>query len=81
MTPAVAAIVAGGVVLALAVGLTATFDVRSFVTLVAIIGVGALALAIARRAGGGTVAPTRCPSCDGLLSAHASSCKHCGRRV
>lgn len=78
MTSWVAAIVVGGVALALLVGARRGFDEVSVVILTGILGLGALAIAAARRVGAGAVKPGRCPTCGGLVSPHAPMCKHCG---
>lgn len=78
MTGWVTAIVVGGVSLAVLVGARRGFDAVSLATLAGILALGALAIAVARRAGGGSVGPGRCAGCGGLISPHAPVCKHCG---
>ena len=70
--------VVAGIVAALALGLARGLDVVSGVILVGVVGLGALAIAVARKSGAGAVAPARCTECDGVISPHAPYCKHCG---
>lgn len=46
-----------------------------------IVGVGTLSIALVRRMNKGSVAPSTCPECGGVLSAFAPYCKHCGARL
>lgn len=78
MTAWVTGIVAAGVSLALVVGAGRGFDALSLTILVGIVALGALAIAVARRAGTGIVGPGRCEGCGGLISPNAPVCKHCG---
>ncbi|MBA3628408.1 MAG: hypothetical protein H0W55_01840 [Actinobacteria bacterium] len=78
MTAWVTGIVAAGVTLALLTGVTRGFDTASLPILAGIVALGALAIAVARRAGTGTVGPGRCDGCGGLISPNAPVCKHCG---
>lgn len=72
------AIVGAGLVLALALGLRQGFDATSAAILVVSALVGAVAIAAVRRSERGAVGPARCSSCDGVVSANAPYCKHCG---
>lgn len=69
--------------LALAVGLAIArgLDAVALVILCAMIALGALAVAIARKTGSGGVEPARCRECGGLNSPNAPYCKHCGTRA
>ena len=79
MTGFTVAVVAAGIALALIVGLERGFDGTSAVIFLSITAVGALAIAVARRACSGTVAPARCGVCGGLNSPTATICVHCGQ--
>ena len=61
-------------ILAIAVGV----DVTGVVILGFLVGVGLLAIAIARKSGTGAVTPAECRACGGLISPNAPYCKHCG---
>ena len=63
------------VVLAAAEGLQ---DVAGYALLGLVLASGALAVAALRRTNSGDVAPLSCRSCEGLNSAQAPYCKHCG---
>ncbi|MBA2273442.1 MAG: hypothetical protein H0W21_05995 [Actinobacteria bacterium] len=78
MTAWVTGIVVAGVSLVLLTGVTKGFDTVSLPILGGIVALGALAIAVARRAGSGTVGPGRCAGCGGLVSPNAPVCKHCG---
>ena len=78
MTGPVAVIVAGGIGLALVAGLSGGFDAVSAVMLAFIVGLGALGIAVSRRAEAGGVSPKECGECGGLTSPNAPYCKHCG---
>ncbi|MDQ3751737.1 MAG: hypothetical protein M3333_02445 [Actinomycetota bacterium] len=81
MTGWVTGIVAAGVGLAVMVGVNRGFDAVSLTILLGIVALGALAIAVARRATSGDVGPGRCASCGGLISPNAPICKHCGTPV
>ena len=72
------AVVAAGIALALIVGLERGFDGTSAAIFLLIVAVGALGIAVARRARSGAVAPARCEECGGLNSPTATACVHCG---
>lgn len=74
------AVVLLGLALTLALAVQEGIDTRGAVTLVLILGCGALAFAAIRKARLGAVGPNRCPGCSGLNSPHAPYCKHCGLR-
>ncbi len=78
MTAWVTGIVAAGVSLAVLTGVSRGFDAASLVILGGIVALGSLAIAVARRAGSGTIGPGRCNACGGLISPTAPVCKHCG---
>lgn len=80
MKTATVALVTAGLALTVALGFTRGFDPVSFTILVLSAVAGALAVAVAGRSARGSVAPARCPACDGVISAHAPFCKHCGTR-
>jgi len=77
VTLAVSALVAVGIVAALAAGLSAGFDPVAVVLLAALVAVGALGIAVARRWDGVAARPARCRACGGLVSRGAPYCKHC----
>ncbi len=66
-----------GLVAMVLLGLGLGFDVGAVVILTFAGGLGMLAIAAAKKATAGSVAPRQCPSCDGLLSPNAPICKHC----
>ncbi|MFN2389628.1 MAG: hypothetical protein ABR575_08515 [Actinomycetota bacterium] len=78
LTGPVAAVVAAGVALAVISGSARGFDALAVVILGVVALVGALCIAVSRRAERGSVAPARCPRCRGIVSPHAPYCKHCG---
>lgn len=78
MTAAVTALVVLGIAVVVALGLTAGFDSTAVIILAFVIVFGLLAVAAARRARSGAVAPGRCRECRGLVSPNAPYCKHCG---
>jgi hypothetical protein len=78
MTFGVTGVVILGVVGALVLGVAAGLDGALVTILVFIALSGALAIAVARKARTGLVAPARCASCGGLISPNAPYCKHCG---
>lgn len=71
-------IVGAGLVLAVALGFRQGFDATSLVILVILALLGGLAVAVLRRSEGGVIEPARCTECDGVISATAPYCKHCG---
>ncbi|HJR45164.1 MAG TPA: hypothetical protein VJ927_06120 [Actinomycetota bacterium] len=73
-------IVVAGLALAVALGVGRGFDATAVTILVSIVLVGAVAIAVANRAERGAIAPGRCDSCGGVVSARAPYCKHCGAR-
>lgn len=77
----VTGIVAAGVGLAVAAGVSRGFDAVSLTLLAGIVALGGLAIAVARRAGTGVVGPGRCAHCGGLISPNAPVCKHCDTPV
>jgi F0F1-type ATP synthase assembly protein I len=79
MNAAATALVVAGIVLAVVLAARSGLDPLGAILFLLIVGLGALVVAIARRASRGGVAPERCPRCGGLVSAHAPYCKHCGR--
>ena len=81
MMPWVTGIVVAGVGLAVVLGAGRGFDAVSLTLFLGIVGLGVLAIAIARRAAAGTVRAGRCESCGGLISPNAPTCKHCGAPV
>jgi hypothetical protein len=78
MTRAAIAIVVAGIALSVAVGVAGGMTLTSGVMLGAIVGMGALVIAVARKARTGGVGPASCDECGGLISANAPVCKHCG---
>lgn len=66
--------IAAAVLLAIGVGIDAT----GMVILSAIVLVGLLAIAAARKIRARSIGPKRCPGCGGLVSPNAPHCKHCG---
>ena len=80
MRGAASGVVIAGIALAFLLGLERGFDVTGLVIFSLIVGVGALALAVVRKSGGGTVGPATCGECGGLISPNAPYCKHCAAR-
>ncbi|CAN5512858.1 hypothetical protein BH24ACT26_BH24ACT26_14790 [soil metagenome] len=78
MTGPVVVLVTAGLAAVLAVSITGRFDAMALVLLVLIVAIGALGVAVARSSDASRVVPARCPECDGLVSANAPYCKHCG---
>lgn len=76
-----ATLVALGVALAIVVGVAGGLDPLGLVILVVLVGVGALGVAVALKAGSGTITPGRCGACGGLVSSNAPYCKHCGATI
>ena len=72
-----AVVVVVGIVLAFLLGLERGFDLTAVVIFALIVGMGALALAVLRKSGRGTVGPATCEECGGLISPNAPYCKHC----
>ena len=72
------AIVVLGVALAVALAVTRGLDVTGGLMLGLLVGVGVLALAVVRKAGGSGIAPATCRECGGVVSPNAPYCKHCG---
>ena len=81
MTGAVVALVVLGVAVVLALGLAVGFDSTALIIFAFVVVFGALAIAAARKARSGAVAPGGCPECGGLVSPNAPYCKHCGARL
>jgi hypothetical protein len=77
MKTAAVIVVLAGVIAAALAGATSGLDATSLLLLGAIVAVGALAIALVRKMGAGSVAPARCRGCGGLISATAPYCKHC----
>jgi ribosomal protein L40E len=78
VTSAATAIVAAGLALCAALAVAGGLTIGSSLILAAIIGVGALVVAVARKSTTGAVRPATCRRCGGLNSANAPYCKHCG---
>jgi hypothetical protein len=72
---AIALVCSAMVALAIGEGLR---DVAGYALLGLVLASGALAVAALRRTNSGDVAPLSCRSCEGLNSAQAPYCKHCG---
>ena len=66
MTPAVTAIVVGGLLLAIALGVVFGVDATALILLALTAAVGLLAISIARKARAGVIQPEVCPSCKGF---------------
>ena len=81
MKSAAVAIVLLGIALVTGLALATGLDTTGMVILVSILGMGALAIAVARKSTTGAVRPTECPSCGGLVSPNAPYCKHCGTEL
>ena len=77
MRVAATVVVIAGIVLAFLLGLERGFDIGAIVIFSLLLGVGALALAVVRKSGRGTVGPATCDDCGGLISPNAPYCKHC----
>lgn len=78
MTGATIALVVAGVAFSVGWGIARGFNAAAAVMLLLIVIVGALAVAVARKANAGSVTPARCVACGGLNSRNAANCKHCG---
>jgi hypothetical protein len=78
VTAAVTVLVAAGLVAALGYGAASGFDALEVVVLAVAGALGALGIAVARRANSGRTTPARCGECGGLVSPSAPYCKHCG---
>jgi len=78
MRTAVIVIVVLGFGLTGALALIRGLDLAGAIIFASVIATGTLAIAIARKAGGGSVAPAECRACGGLVSPNAPYCKHCG---
>ncbi|MDQ4058873.1 MAG: zinc ribbon domain-containing protein [Actinomycetota bacterium] len=81
MSVAVTVVVGIGIALTVSVGLVAGLDAYAAVVLGLILAFGWLAISVARRSGGRTIAPADCPECGGIGSPNAPYCKHCGTRL
>lgn len=81
MSFAVTALVGLAVALTVSVGLVAGLDVYAAVILGLILAFGWLAISVARRSSGRSIAPARCAECRGVGSPNAPYCKHCGARL
>ena len=68
--------VAGIIFVLLAAVATASTDATGLIILSLVIGVGLLGIALVSRTG--RVRPEVCSRCNGLISASAPYCKHCG---
>jgi hypothetical protein len=78
VTAIVAVVVAGGLALAAAIGLSGGLDGVAVLLFALMAAIGALGIAAARRADREVIAPDRCARCGGLDSSDAPTCKHCG---
>jgi hypothetical protein len=78
VSAAVALLVVVGVAMVVGVSLNAGVDLFGALIMASILALGALGVAVARRARGGAVGPRRCPECGGVVSPQAPYCKHCG---
>ena len=72
---------AAGLALAVGLAIARGLDAVAFVLLCVTAMLGALAVAVARKAGVGGIEPARCRECAGLNSPNAPYCKHCGSRL
>lgn len=72
-------LVAVGVMASVGAAIPAGLDATSAGMLVAIVVVGAAAIAGTRKMG--RVQPGRCDECGGVVSLNAPYCKHCGARL
>ena len=81
MTRAVTILVTVVLANAVFLGYMYGFDSTAIAILLALIAVGALAIAVARGRDKGLTAPAACASCGGLMSPNAPYCKHCGASV
>ena len=77
---ATAVLVGSALVMATLTAVTRGVDPTGLAILVLVFCLGALGIAVARRAGGGAVAPATCGECGGLLSPSSPYCKRCGAR-
>ena len=81
MSNAVAAFVLVSIAVVVFLGAALGMGPVAAILLGLIVALGALAIAVARKAQSGEVEPARCRSCGGLMSPNAPSCKHCGAPV
>ncbi|MGH2779612.1 MAG: hypothetical protein ACRDJB_13300 [Actinomycetota bacterium] len=81
MSFAVTLVVGLAVALTVSVGLMAGLDAYAAIMLGLILAFGWLAISVARRTSGRTIAPARCTECGGVGSPNAPYCKHCGARL
>ena len=72
------AIVLLGIALTSGLALSGGLDTTGAVILLLIFVMGALAVAVVRKSGAGSVQPATCDSCGGVMSPNAPYCKHCG---
>jgi hypothetical protein len=68
-----------GVAACAGAALSAGLDAMGIGVLVAIVGIGAAAIAATRKMR--RIEPGRCDECGGLVSLNAPYCKHCGARL
>ncbi|HYZ46545.1 MAG TPA: hypothetical protein VE712_02655 [Actinomycetota bacterium] len=78
MSTVVTLLVGVGLAMTLALAAGRGLDPLGALLLGLIAVLGALGIAVARRAARGGTQPTRCSRCEGLVSAHSPYCKHCG---
>jgi hypothetical protein len=78
VTVAVGAVVIAGLLLALTLGLQAGLDAVALLLLALLVAVGAVGVAVARRARPDATAPERCLVCGAISRAGAPSCHRCG---
>jgi hypothetical protein len=81
VTFGVAFLVVLGVIAMILLGIGTGFDTGALIIIGFIALFGGLAIAVARKARTGAVAPATCASCGGLISPNAPYCKHCGTPV
>jgi ribosomal protein L40E len=81
VSAATGVIVAVGLALAVALAIVRGLDAVALVILCVMTALGALAVAVARKARSGGVQPARCRDCGGLNSPSAPYCARCGTRL
>lgn len=77
MTALVLGLVSLGVALTVGLAVLNGFDTTTVVFLGLIVIFGAMAVAVTRMSSKGSIVPTPCANCGGLISPSAPYCKHC----
>lgn len=75
------AVVLGGSIVALILGLAAGMDGLAILLFGFVLGAGMLVIAAVNRMSSGAITPGHCAECGGLISSNAPYCKHCGETL